>query len=232
MRQLIIKLFTTLSLVILQVFTAGFASAALITYTSRSDFLAAIAGYNQQTLNFDSMTAGGLIPSGSSAGGITFTYNIPHFTMQIEDTFTTTSSPNYLGLNTNDGAFNHGDSFSMSFSGKIDALGLYVIAGQNIQVSTGDFRLSIGAGYASNSGVVDKSLSDGKAYFIGLLDTGAGFSSAEFLSNGGPYGYEFNIDDITMAKPGSTSVPEPCSLVLLLTCVFGVALSRRIIRVS
>ena len=227
MRQLLTGLFSIFILIVLGVFGPGSASAALSVYTTQSGFLTAIgSGYNQQTLNLDGMTAGALIASGVSVGGITFTYNIQDstqsYTMQVENTYGTTSPPNYLGLNSNDGAFVHGDSFSMSFGGTINAVGLYIITGTNVVVDANDFRLNIASGYGSN-GLYDRTVSPGDpslagyAYFLGIVDN-AGFSSVDFLSNGA-YGYEFNIDDITTAK--QSAVPDPSPFLLLATGLIG-----------
>ena len=93
----------------------GSVSAALVSYTNEADFLAAIAPLPiQQTVDFESLSAGEVIPSGTTVDGITFNYSIDGLQMNIGDTFDTTSPNNYLGLDDGgDGVFLSGDSFTM-----------------------------------------------------------------------------------------------------------------------
>lgn len=74
-------------------------------------------------LNFDSLAAGTLIPSGSSQGGITFTYSIAGLTMKLTNAFSTTSGANSLGLTGGDEAFLDGDAFNLGFAAPQLALG-------------------------------------------------------------------------------------------------------------
>jgi hypothetical protein len=87
----------------------------IVTYTDSAAFLAALPG-SAATLDFDSQAVATPIPSGSSLGGITFTYSIAGLTMQVVDNFDTTSGSNSLGLN-DPGNFNQfiaGDGFDLN----------------------------------------------------------------------------------------------------------------------
>lgn len=202
------------------------AHAALMTYTDQASFLSATASLNRQKLDFEAVSAGTVLPSGSTMGGITFTYNFGGFNMQVLDTYNTTSGKNYLGTD-GDGIFLSGDMFTMNFSQNIQALGLFAISGDIIL--EGDFRLSNGAGSVVNSGTTDSTfgtLGDGgKVFFLGLFETNPsqGFVSATFESgvNGGDY--TFNIDDIIRDQPQPGVVPEPATMLLLGSGLIGLA---------
>jgi hypothetical protein len=219
--------------VVCGVFLASVAQAAPTTYTTRAAFLAALPG-SSQTLNFDSLAAGTLIPSGGVQGGITFTYSISDvngpLTMEVRNDFGTTSSPNYLGLNSVDGTFLNGDSFTMGFGSPVTALGLYVVTPTNQIDLADDFELrATGSGTVQNSATADRFAPDPNgynAYFLGLIDP-AGFSQAQLVSDTGcdpSTGCQivFNIDDITTGRSGA-SVPEPSTLVTLGLGLTGLA---------
>jgi len=215
-----IKLQVFLIAAFLTVSSAVSANASILTFNSRTDFvntLAAMGYVDQQTLNFDSLSPGTIIPDDASVGGVTFDYSIFGDQIQVLDEFGTTSSPNYIGLNNSEGAFIYGDGFRMTFDRTIHALGLYIVA-EPETVFAGDFELSITGGSAFNSGTPDPavSLSDGDAFFIGLIQTDfkLGFSSAALSGTLDPdlVNYVFNVDDITSAV---NPVPVPAPLLLL-----------------
>src|SRR5438128_1121961 len=82
------------------------AEAAVIAFTSKAAFDAAIAGFtSSQTVDFESVPAGTTFPSGTGTGGLTFTYSIDGLSLQVSDKFGTTSGFNYLGLDNPDTAF-------------------------------------------------------------------------------------------------------------------------------
>lgn len=193
------------------------ASAGLVSFTSKATFDAAIAGLSGlQTINFDGIPSGTTFPTGTGTAGIIFTYAIAGpSTLQVSNTFGTTSGSNYLGLDNPDTAFYLGDSFTINFGHIVHAVGLYLITGNDAQA--GDMVLSVAGGSVGNSATPDMLVSDGQAFYVGLLETdGAlGFTSATVtgLTSGQAF-LAFTVDDITFDGP--IVVPEPGTQGLLL----------------
>jgi hypothetical protein len=207
-------------------------TAAIVAYESRSDFETAISGLISTTVDFDSASFGQTIPSGSTFDGITFTYSLTDLggdplTMVVDDFFDTTSSPNYLGLQTTSGDFVNfvsGDSFTMDFAQPVNGVGLNIIA--NDVLMPGDlFSLSLTltgiGGIITNPLAPSQTLPDGgQVYFLGVTSDQA-FSSVVFGSSG--MELEFTHDDITYAV-----VPLPAAIWLLGSgLVFIGAMARR-----
>ena len=71
------------------------AHALTTTYTDSAAFNAALPGA-ASTLDFDSLPSGGLLPSGTTRDGVTFTYSIDGLTLKVTDAFDTTSGQNSL----------------------------------------------------------------------------------------------------------------------------------------
>jgi len=213
---------------------AGVSEATLTSFTSKSGFDAAIAGLSaSQTVDFEAVATGTLFPTGTGTGGLTFTYAIAGpSTLQVSSMFGTTSGANYLGLDNPDTAFYLGDSFTIDFNRTVHAVGLYVIAGSDAQA--GDMQLSVAGGAVTNSAVADTLVSDGQAFYLGLVesDPGLGFTSAVVtgvISTPNAF-LAFTVDDITSATRGTEAVPEPGTWVLLLTglgLVSALARNRR-----
>ncbi|HJV63002.1 MAG TPA: PEP-CTERM sorting domain-containing protein [Albitalea sp.] len=194
---------------------AGASHAALTAFTSRSAFDAAISGLAAvQTEDFEGLSAGTTFASGAGANGLTYSYAIPGYSLQVSDTFGTTSGVNYLGLDNPDTAFYLGDSFTIGFGRTVQAVGLYLITGSDAQA--GDLQLSVASGSVFNSATPDTLVSDGQAFFLGLVesDPGQGFTTATV--SGIPSGdafLAFSADDITSATV--SAVPEPSSWALM-----------------
>jgi len=137
----------------------------------------------------------------------------------------TTSGTNYLGLDNPDTAFYLGDSFTIDFGRVVNAAGLYVITGSDAQA--GDLELSAAGGSVLNSATPDVLVSDGKAFYLGLVesDPGLGFSSVTIhgVPSGGAF-LAFSADDITSAAV--SAVPEPETYALMLAGLGLLALRR------
>jgi len=193
----------------------GPALAATTAFTSKTAFDAAIAGMTApQTVDFESSSAGDTFASGTGTGGLSFVYTIAGpSTLQVASTFGTTSGLNYLGLDNPDTAFYLGDSVTIEFNRTVHAVGLYIVAGSDIQA--GDVTLTIATGSVANSAIADTPVSDGQAFYLGLVDSTAGFTSATLSGTLTPNAFlAFTVDDITSAAVGV--VPEPASWGLML----------------
>ena len=208
----------------------GSANSTLSSYTSKAAFDAAIAGMSVvQTVDFDSVPSGTTFPTGSGTGGLTFSYSIAGpSTLMVSSTFGTTSGSNYLGLDNPDTAFYLGDSFTIVFDHAVLAVGLYLIAGSDAQA--GDMQLSVVAGSVFNSAIADALVSDGQAFYLGLVesDPGLGFTSATVSGTFIQDAFlAFTADDITSASNERTPVPEPGTWGLMLIGLAALSVRAR-----
>ena len=190
--------------------------AALTGYTTKGAFDVAMGGLiGVQTVDFDSVASGTSFASGTGTGGLTFTYSIPGYTAQVSSTFGTTSGTNYLGLDNPDTAFYLGDSITIDFGRLVNAAGLYLITGSDAQA--GDLQLLTSSGSVFNSATPDTQVSDGQAFWLGLVesDPTLGFSTVTIhgVPSGGAF-LAFSADDITSAAV--SAVPEPETYALML----------------
>lgn len=221
------RILTLAALVVaVAVLTAVPALATTVTYTTLASFQ--LATSSPTTANFDGDAAPSVIANGDVVDGITFTSVIGGGnSFQIQTGLATTSGANYLGTSdvTQLGALFASDSFTMTFSSPITALGLYIIGGNPFDPGT--FTLDIGVGSALSSGTPDiNPLSDGVsvAYFLGITST-TPFSSATLgltVPGGAGQGPLWNVDDITTAtangnQPPPPGIPEPGTLALMAT---------------
>ena len=200
-----------------------------MAYTNKTVFETdlAAAGLTDTTLDFESQTAGDLIPSGSSAGGITFTYNFGGATILVDNLFETTSPTNYLGTD-DAGLFLDGDDFDLSFA-PVNAIGMFFITADFM--FNGDIELTVN-GVTASLATADVSflpLGD-QVYFLGLIDDMNTFTTASITTLGlGAFFY--NVDDIVLASAAAgpmVPVPEPASAPLFLVGLIGLwAASRR-----
>lgn len=200
------------------------AGAAVTGFTDRATFDAAIAGYQDlQVLDFDAVPAGTTIPNGGALDGVRFAYSIDGFELRVIDVFGTTSGANSLGLDADD-ALLSGDTFTMGFDRTIHAVGVYAI-GEDLLA--GDFELRLpGGAFVANGAVPDVVLTDGVAFFLGLVesDPEAGFTSVELASIQPAAGdFSWNADDVVSA----VAVPEPAGGATLAMAVLS-GLARRL----
>jgi hypothetical protein len=172
------------------------AAAAPAIYTQQSAFVAALPG-PATVLTFDSTNPDSLIPSGFSLGDITFSYDFDGVLLKVSNegnsTFSTTSSPNFLGTDDAD-ILQDGDSITMSFAPR-SSIGLHVIT--NDDVIDGDIALVAGGvAVALVDADVQATLPDGSTvYFLGISDPAGSFNSAT-LTTAGNGAFLFNVDDI------------------------------------
>jgi len=211
-------------------FLISSANAATIAYDSQADYLSALSGADITTYNFDALATGTVIASGDTLNGATFSYSLSapgNPSIQVDDFFDTTSPNNYLGTDDGSGAFVSGDAFTITFDQTIQAVGLYVISADLIFAD--DFTITTNSGQSvSNTATADVTLTDGDAFFIGLIedDSNLGFNSITLSSQ--DFGFLFNVDDITVS-----SVPLPAAVWLFGSGLLGlVGMSRRTTRKS
>ncbi len=207
-------------------------SAATTTYTDQAAFLAALNG-PANTLDFDSATAGSLIPSGSTLGGITFSYTFGGSSLAVTDgnqfggggPFDTTSGANFLGTDNSDLIIDD-DDFSLGFAAS-NAIGFSVITAEIPGTSFFDDDIQLTAGGTTALLDVDAlqtTLGDGSlVFFLGIIDDSASFTGASLNTPGSSGSFLYNLDDITTTSV--TVVPLPGAVWLfgsglagLLTC--------------
>jgi hypothetical protein len=185
----------------------GRSMLAATTYTDASAFLAALPG-TANTLDFESLAAETAIPSGGTAGGIAFVYDLNHGTGAVElkvgTGYSTSSGMNYLATDDPDNfdLLQDGDTLHLSFS-VTRAVGLYVISSDILL--NGDVQLQAGSSSVNLDAEASVDLGDGSfAYFLGLIEDTTTFGSATLIADSGsPVSFSFNVDDITV------SIPDP-----------------------
>jgi hypothetical protein len=185
---------------VLGIFIPSVAQASIVPFTESSPFLAALPGA-ANTVDFEELSPGTLIPSGSSVEGVTFTYDFGGESLKATDAFDTTSAPHSLGLTGADSALLDRDELQLVFAAPIIAFGLFVITSD--PALAGEIQVVTAEGVAQNSATAEKVLADtGRAYFIGLISS-VPFSTVtlDFTDDGKHFSYL--VDDVVSA------VPEP-----------------------
>ncbi len=207
---------------------AGLAFAAPMTFTSRSAFDAAIAGFSASTVDFDSLAAGTPLSDGTTLSQVSLGFERSAASIGLDlvvsDRYVTTSGLNFLGVG--DGfseQFLNDDGLSLAFVAPVHAIGLYVIAPGG-SAFEGDFTLDAAGASVGNPLLPDLALATGDvgapiddAYFLGIVDPDVAFTSARLSSLDPALGFvSFNIDDIVTATRGAGgSVPAPGGLSLV-----------------
>ena len=200
--------------------TASAGRAQLATFTTSESFFNALPG-PPQTLDFDALAAGTLIPSGSTESGITFSYAFDGESLMVTDFFDTTSGSNSLGLTGGDEALLDGDRIALAFDVPVNALGIVFVT--NLFVHPAGIEIVTPVGSAFTSGIREQRLADaGVVYFIGLVST-LPFDTASIEFEADIFvDFEYNVDDIT------TAVPEPAPHTLATSCLLALFALHRL----
>ena len=197
----------------------GSGKASTTTFTDSTAFGLALPGPSV-TLDFEGLAAGTLLPSGSTEGGITFTYTIDTLSLKVTDAFDTTSPENSLGLTGGDEALLDGDAIDLAFDLPVLAVGMFFVTSDPAAV--GEIQLITSVGTALGSGTAEAVLVDGGiVYFLGLVSTSPFASALIDFADDAAVNFAYNVDDII------TAVPEPGTLVLLGAGLAATGLRRR-----
>ena len=191
-------------LLTLLLLTAGM-FASTTTYSSRAAFYTANPGVTVE--GWDGLASGTLI---TVLNGITYTTN--DGTALVTDAFLSLSPPNTLGENVN-GFFLASDTMTFSFPSPITAFGISM---NTFDTSTGGYTATDNLGNVIGS-FFDPFPGFGTGEFVGYTST-VPFSSVTIAA---PGGFAYTLDDL--AYGGASTVPEPSSLFLLGSGVFGLA---------
>lgn len=196
---------------------AATVDAATVSYTNKAAYDIATAAFvAKQTENFDGIPVNTAFASGTGPSPLSFTYSIPGYSLSVGSGFPTTSNDNFLGLNNPDMAFYLGDSFTINFGRTVNAVGLYLVAGDD--AIAGELQLSVSGASVLNSGTPFVISPGNNAFFLGLVesDPALGFASATvrgMAPTDAPGAFlAFTADDITSAN----AIPEPATWALML----------------
>jgi hypothetical protein len=200
-------------------FGGSAALATVTTYTSSAAFLAAAPGASD---DYGSYTAGQKVASGSTLGGLTYTFNTAaHRGGIITDVYNSFSGLSLAakeapGNKLDDLDFFYaGDSVTITFATPLKAIGIFA----NIYLApTETLKLTTAAGIATDAVTAYDTKTFG---FVGLVSS-TPFSSVTFTSDG-----SFNIPKILFST--FSAAPETSTWLMMLAGLFaaGVALRRR-----
>ncbi len=149
------------------VFFQGTSSAALQTYFTLASYNAALAGLganvvSRPVINFDSNSPGA-IGTSFSTGGVTFGNTVG---LSVSSG-TTSSGPNFLGIDAGFGEFSGGDVVTLGFSGPTAPFGVRGVSMNIITDSIPDFTnfgtLSVGGVDATTDPALGTALTDSSA---------------------------------------------------------------------
>lgn len=217
-------------LFILTLSCAAMSAQAVTLYYDEASFLAALS--SSTTIDFEAQAQDDTFNSGDTIDGAAFTFAFPgNSPLIIDSFFDTTSGTNYLGVDDGSYSFYGGDEFTVTPGDTLHAAGMYVIGSYFEDTSTNpptivpdnnadDFWLTTSEGdQVFNLADPDLVLTDGAAFFIGLIadDVSEYFDSFTFSSLADDY--QFNIDDITYASV--STIPVPAAIWLFGSALIG-----------
>jgi len=192
------------------------------TYTTQAAFASATASLATEAFaDFDAFADATPLPSGTTTGGVTFTYVIgDNVQLMAVGGFQTISSPNSLGTS-NGFVFLAGDAFTMSFPPST-AVGLYVIAEDLLpghvvlQAPVGEVENGDAEGMLPGTSI--------SVFFLGIVesDPGLAFTTATVTSIPVETAGDFvwNVDNVEAA-------PEPGALGAAAAAALGLVAQRR-----
>jgi len=210
---------------------AAAAVADVTPITDPAAFQAAVpTGSTVETVDFEDVAAGTVVPSGSALGGITWSHSIAGGTIDLAvgSGLPTTSGVHFLGLdaaNVQDRQIQHGDAFELLLP-PARAFAMTGVSGDPLLAD--DVLLVTDQGSAGNAPVPLGTTRDGGlVYFVGLVAE-APFQEVR-VRYGDPAGavaFLYTVDDLVVARASVLEIPTlgTTGLLLLVSLLAGLGL--------